>query len=56
MPRAEPSVPLGQESARRKAQEYLDFASFSRSGLIEQLEFEGFNPEQAAYGASAVGY
>ena len=28
---------------------------FSRSGLIEQLEFEGFTPAQAAYGVRAVG-
>jgi hypothetical protein len=28
---------------------------FSRSGLIEQLIFEGFTPAQAKYGADAVG-
>ncbi len=30
--------------------------SFSRSGLISQLEFEGFTTEEAEYGVSAVGY
>ncbi|WP_428911852.1 Ltp family lipoprotein [Niallia sp. Krafla_26] len=44
------------EQATKKAQDYLDFSSFSKQGLIEQLEFEGFTSEQAAYGASAVGY
>lgn len=29
--------------------------SFSRDGLIKQLEYEGFTAEQAAYGTSAVG-
>lgn len=28
--------------------------SFSRSGLIEQLEFEGFTRSQAEYGVDAV--
>jgi len=41
--------------AAKKAQEYLDYDSFSRSGLIKQLEFEGFTPAQAAYGAKKVG-
>ncbi|MGQ9475961.1 MAG: Ltp family lipoprotein [Actinomycetota bacterium] len=30
--------------------------SFSRSGLLEQLKFEGFTQEQAEYGVRAVGY
>jgi hypothetical protein len=29
--------------------------SFSRSGLVDQLLFEGFTPEQAEYGASTTG-
>ena len=34
----------------------MDFSSFSRQGLIDQLLFEGFTQEQAEYGATAVGY
>ncbi|MEI3391016.1 MAG: Ltp family lipoprotein [Clostridia bacterium] len=34
----------------------MDYSSFSRKGLIDQLEFEGFTSEQAEYGAAAVGY
>jgi hypothetical protein len=30
--------------------------SFSRQGLIDQLLYEGFTPEQAEYGVSYVGY
>jgi hypothetical protein len=28
---------------------YLDVSAFSRDGLIEQLTFEGYTPEQAAH-------
>ena len=38
------------------AQEYMDYSSFSRSELIDQLEYEGFTSEQAEYGVKAVGY
>lgn len=44
------------EQAAKKAQSYLDYTSFSREGLIEQLIYEGFSAEQAEYGVSAVGY
>jgi hypothetical protein len=29
--------------------------AFSRSGLIDQLEFEGFTPAQAEYGVGTTG-
>lgn len=32
-----------------------DAKSFSRDGLIEQLEYEGFTPDQATYGVDSVG-
>ena len=40
--------------AVESAESYLDYTSFSKSGLIEQLEFEGFAPAQAQYGANAT--
>jgi hypothetical protein len=43
------------EQAARKAAEYLDTSSFSRSGLISQLKYEGFSTKQAAYGVKKVG-
>ncbi len=42
------------EQAAKKAKSYLDFSSFSQSGLVNQLEYEGFTPAQAQFGASAV--
>ncbi|WP_341961966.1 Ltp family lipoprotein [Planococcus maritimus] len=43
------------EQAVKKAQEYLDYTPFSRSGLIEQLEFEGFSNGDAVYAVDAIG-
>ncbi|WP_309616468.1 Ltp family lipoprotein [Salinibacterium sp.] len=50
-----PVESVSQSNASRKAQSYLDFASFSRSGLIDQLVYEGFSVEDATYGSDAVG-
>ena len=44
------------EQAVRVAKSYLDYSSFSRSGLLEQLEYEGFSHSQAVYGAEKNGY
>jgi hypothetical protein len=38
-----------------KAKEYLKMQAFSYSGLVKQLEFEGFTPAQAKHGARAAG-
>ena len=53
----EPAVEetVSQESARRSAESYLAFAAFSRQGLIDQLEFEGFSTEEATFGVDSVG-
>ena len=40
---------LGQKNAVAKAKSYLSFSAFSYTGLIEQLEFEGFSNEEATY-------
>ncbi|ASR02428.1 Ltp family lipoprotein [Gordonia rubripertincta] len=37
--------------ATDKARQYREYSPFSRQGLIEQLEFEGFTHEQAVHGA-----
>jgi len=42
-----------QRNARQKAADYLGYTSFSRSGLIKQLMFEGFSEADAAYGTDA---
>lgn len=46
---------LGQKSALDKAEDYLDYSAFSYSGLIEQLEFEGFSIEEATYAVDNCG-
>lgn len=49
------TVTTGEKNALSKAKDYLDFTSFSYSGLIEQLEFEGFTHSEAVYGADNCG-
>ncbi|RQD80061.1 MAG: hypothetical protein D5R96_09125 [Methanocalculus sp. MSAO_Arc2] len=46
---------MGERNAAQKALDYLRFAAFSREGLIEQLEFEGFSHEEAVYGVDQSG-
>ncbi len=46
---------VGERSAEAKAAQYLRYSAFSRTGLIEQLEFEGFSRAEAVYGTDAVG-
>lgn len=45
------TVTLGQKNALSAAKQYLSIMPFSRSGLIDQLEFEGYSTEEATYGA-----
>lgn len=49
------SMSVAQENAARSARSYLDFSGFSRSGLIDQLIFEGYTEEQATYGVDQAG-
>ena len=44
---------IGQANARESAASYLRYSSFSRLGLIDQLEYEGFSTEDATYGVDA---
>ena len=52
---AAPKETVSESNARKKAASYLEYSAFSRSGLIEQLEYEGFSNQDATYGADAVG-
>ena len=49
------STSIGEQNALKKAQSYLSSMNFSRSGLIEQLEYEGFSLEEATYAVDNVG-
>lgn len=53
-PPAAPSETVSQKNAVRSANSYLDFMAFSRSGLIEQLEFEGYSTEDATYAVDKI--
>ena len=43
-----------QLNAVRKAESYLSFSAFSRKGLIEQLEYEGFSNADSTYAVDNV--
>lgn len=50
-----PLSPLSQQSAVRKAQDYLSVSGFSRLGLINQLvNFDQFSNEDATYGVDSL--
>ena len=50
-----PSVSVEMRNALRSANNYLNVSAFSRSGLIDQLTYEGFTSSQADYGVSKCG-
>lgn len=49
------NISSGKKNALERALDYLDYSAFSYTGLIEQLEFEGFTNEEATYGADNCG-
>ncbi len=46
---------MGEKNAAAKALSYLRYSAFSREGLIDQLEFEGFSHKEAVYGVDQSG-
>jgi hypothetical protein len=51
----QPLSPVSQQNAVRKAEDYLDYTAFSRSGLINQLvEFEGFSTQDATFAVDSI--
>lgn len=46
---------IGERNAVQKAKDYIDYKAFSYSGLVEQLEYEGFTKTEAEYGAANCG-
>ncbi|RPF20985.1 Ltp family lipoprotein [Myceligenerans xiligouense] len=50
----EPAETVSQANARESAASYLDYTAFSKSGLVEQLEFEGFSTADAEYAVEQV--
>lgn len=52
---AGPQYTVAQQNAIESAQSYLAFAGFSRSGLIEQLEFEKYSKADATLAVDSLG-
>jgi len=48
-------ISTGKKNALKSAGQYLNYMAFSYSGLIEQLEFEGYSNEEAVYAAENCG-
>lgn len=46
---------VGEKNALRTAKSYLSYTGFSYSGLISQLEFEGYTHDEAVYAADHCG-
>jgi len=46
---------IGEKNALSKALSYLRAMSFSYSGLVEQLEYEGYTHQEAVYGVDNCG-
>lgn len=51
---AGPSLTLAQQQAIAQAESYLDYTAFSRTGLIDQLEYEGFSTEDATFAVDNI--
>lgn len=49
------SITTGKRNALGSAKDYLDFTAFSYTGLIEQLEYEGYTHEEAVYAVDNCG-
>lgn len=50
----QPSMTRAQQNAIGSAENYIDFSAFSRTGLIEQLEFEGYSTEDATFAVDSL--
>lgn len=49
-----PVETLSQSNARSTAGDYIDSSGFSRSGLIDQLKFEGYSTADSTYAVDAI--
>lgn len=50
----EPVSTVSQRNAVRTAKDYLDYTAFSRTGLIQQLEYEGFSTDDATFAVDHI--
>ena len=52
---AEPEATTGQLNALDKAMDYLSFTAFSKKGLRDQLEYDGYNDDEIEYAVDNCG-
>lgn len=50
----EPEMSVSQQNAVRSAESYISMMAFSKTGLIEQLEFEGYSKEDATFAVEGL--
>ncbi|MBE6535526.1 MAG: hypothetical protein E7677_02765 [Ruminococcaceae bacterium] len=50
----EQTMTIGQKNALKKAESYLKYSNFSRQGLIDQLEYEGFEESDIIFAVDNV--
>ena len=53
-PTAQMSVTVGQRNALSSAESYLRYQAFSKSGLVEQLEYEDYSSSDARWAVDHV--
>jgi hypothetical protein len=53
-PKPTPALTASQRNAIAKAQDYLNYTAFSRSGLIDQLVFEGFTKTVSTFAVDSL--
>lgn len=51
----EDDATMGEKNALAKAEQYLDSMAFSKSGLADQLEYEGFEASEIEYAVENCG-
>lgn len=51
---AEPEMTVSQGNALDQASSYLSYTAFSRTGLIDQLEYEGYTNDDATFAVDHV--
>ncbi|MCV0403791.1 MAG: Ltp family lipoprotein [Chloroflexi bacterium] len=50
----DPGLTNGQRNAIESAESYLAFSAFSESGLVDQLEFEGYSTADATFAVGSL--
>lgn len=48
------NLTVSQRNAVDKAESYLEYSAFSETGLVDQLEYEGFSTEDAQFAVTYV--